>query len=67
LSVAAKSGFRYVVLTAKHHEGYALWPSQIVSRGSIMNGRDLVAPFVDACRKNDLKVGLYYSVPDWYI
>lgn len=31
-----------------------------------MGGRDLVRPFIEACRANGLKVGLYYSPPDWY-
>jgi alpha-L-fucosidase len=68
LAAAAKAGFRYAVLTTKHHDGYTLWPSAFGDFGTHthMNGRDLVRPFVDACHRHGLKVGLYYSPPDWY-
>lgn len=62
-----RSGARYAVLTSRHHDGVALWDA-----GGGINvvddtpaGRDLVGPFVDALRERDLKVGLYYSLPDW--
>lgn len=65
---AKKAGFTYVVLTTRHHDGFAMWPSAFgeFSTKNHMGGRDLVKPFVDACRKNGLKVGLYYSPPDWH-
>ncbi len=64
---AAKAGgARYAVLTAKHHDGFALWPSRCTEysvkntpwRGG--NG-DVVREFVNACRAEGLKTGLYYS------
>ncbi len=68
IAAAAKAGFRYAVLTTRHHDGFAMWPSEHgeFSTRNYMGGRDLVRPFVDACRKHGLKVGLYYSPPDWY-
>jgi len=65
---AKAAGFQYAVLTTKHHDGYTLWPSKYGDLGTQtkMNGRDLVKPFVEACRKYGLKVGLYYSPPDWW-
>jgi len=68
LAAAAQAGFRYAVLTTRHHDGYALWPSAYGEFGvkTHLGGRDLVRPFVEACRKAGLKVGLYYSPPDWY-
>ena len=68
LKAAAAAGMQYAVLTTMHHDGYTLWPtaqSEIGTR-THFEGRDLVAPFVEACRKYGLKVGLYYSPPDWY-
>ncbi len=62
-----RSGARYAVLTSRHHDGVALWDSKQginVVRDTPAR-RDLVGPFVDALRANDLKVGLYYSLPDW--
>jgi alpha-L-fucosidase len=68
LAAAKKAGFRYAVLTTKHHEGFALWPSEHgeFNTRKYAGGRDLVRPFVDACRKHGLKVGFYYSPGDWH-
>ena len=65
---AKRAGFKYAVLTTKHHDGYALWDSDWALLGvrQHLGGKDLVAPFVKACRNNDLKVGFYYSGMDWY-
>lgn len=68
LRAAHEAGFRYAVMTARHHDGFALWPSDFGDLGvkQYLPGVDLVARFVQACRNNGLKVGLYYSPPDWY-
>lgn len=68
LKAAKDAGFGYAVLTTRHHDGYALWPSNYgeFSTRTHMAGRDLVRPYVEACRKVGLKVGFYYSPPDWY-
>ncbi len=67
MAAAAKAGFRYAVLTTRHHDGYALWPSEYgsFSTKEHMGGRDLVRPYVEACRRHGLKVGLYYSPGNW--
>ena len=56
------------MLTARHHEGFALWPSNYgdFNTKNYFGGVDLVKPFVESCNKYGLKVGLYYSPPDWY-
>lgn len=68
LKAAKDAGFGYAVLTTRHHEGFALWPSEFgeFNTKNYMGGRDLVREYVDACRKNGLRVGFYYSPPDWY-
>ena len=68
MKAAKDAGFAYAVLTTKHHEGFALWPSAYgdFSTKNYMGGRDLVKEWVQACRNNGLKVGLYYSGPDFY-
>ena len=61
------SGAKYSVITTKHHDGFSLWDTKLGSL-NVMNapaGRDLIGPFATALRKEDLKVGLYYSLPDW--
>lgn len=65
---AKKTGFKYLVFTTKHHDGYTLWPSKYGNLGvkQKMKGRDLVKEFTDACHRHGIKVGLYYSPPDWY-
>ncbi len=65
---ARRAGFRYSVITTKHHDGYALWDSDTALMGvrQSLDGRCLITPFVEACRNNDVKVGFYYSGMDWY-
>lgn len=68
-ALAAKNaGMKYVVLTAKHHEGFCLWDTKSSNFNAAKTpyGKDLLKPFVEACRKNGLKVGFYFSVIDWY-
>ena len=67
LGAAKDAGFSYAVFTTRHHDGFSMWPSEVsdFSTKNYMNGRDLVGEYVDACRKAGLKVGLYYSPPDW--
>jgi alpha-L-fucosidase len=63
---ARSAGFRALILTAKHHDGFCLWPTA-TSRHSVAaspwrNGRgDLVREFVDGCRAEGLRAGLYCS------
>ncbi|MFF3027085.1 alpha-L-fucosidase [Microbacterium sp. NPDC057944] len=65
---AKAAGAGYVVLTAKHHDGFCLWDSALTDYTSMNTpfGRDAVAEFVDACRAEGLRVGLYYSLIDWH-
>lgn len=67
VKAAKEAGFKYIVLTTKHHDGYTMWPSRYGDFGvkQKLGGRDLVREFVDACRENGLKIGLYFSPPDW--
>lgn len=68
-----KSGARYIVLTTKHHEGFALWPSKEASRdygrpwNSVEVGahRDIVREYTDALKQTNLKVGFYISLREW--
>jgi alpha-L-fucosidase len=60
--LAAEAGMRYGVLTAKHVDGFCLWPSGHTTYS--IAGRDLVAEFVEAFRAEGLKVGLYYALLD---
>lgn len=66
--LARQSGMGYVVLTTKHHSGYAMWHTGC-SEFSVEHspyGRDIVAGFVEAVRAEGLRVGLYFSLSDWH-
>lgn len=65
--LAKRSGFKYAVLTARHHDGYCLWDSEFTDYSSARQapGRDFVRAFLNAFREAGLKVGLYYSWLDW--
>ena len=72
--VLAGSGAKYVVLTSKHHEGFALWPSKEASAtwgrpwNAVETGpkRDVLGDLSDAVRRHGLKMGYYYSLYEWY-
>jgi alpha-L-fucosidase len=68
---AKEAGFNYMVMTAKHHDGFANWPSKFskftVAQSGWRDGKgDVVREYVDACRRHDVKAGIYYSPADWY-
>ena len=65
---AKDSGMKYMVLITKHHDGFSMFDTKL-SPYNIMNtpyGKDIVRMFVEACRRHDMKCGLYYSTRDWY-
>jgi alpha-L-fucosidase len=72
--VFQRSGAKYVALTSKHHEGFALWPSREASAtwgrpwNSVEIGprRDLAGDLTAAVRAKGLKMGFYYSLYEWY-
>ena len=66
--IARAAGVKYVVLTVKHHDGFAMFDSQLtdykITRSPF--GRDLAAELARACRADGLHLGFYYSPPDWH-
>jgi alpha-L-fucosidase len=77
---AKAAGMKYIVITAKHHEGLAMWDTQVESfkdyTGTTMyslqqytafgsTGRDILMELKNACDNAGIKFGLYYSILDW--
>lgn len=68
LARARRAGMRYAVLTTKHHDGFAMFPSRAgdFSIAATPYGGDLVREFADAVRDAGLRLGFYYSLSDWH-
>jgi len=66
---AVEGGFKYAVLTTRHHDGYCLWDSKQTDYTSVQQApkRDFVREYVEAFREAGLRVGLYYSLADWRV
>ena len=66
---AKKAGMKYMVLTARHHDGFCLWDSKSsVGDFTSVNSaaqKDFIKDYTDACREKGLKTGIYYSPMDW--
>lgn len=67
--MAKEAGMKYIVVTTKHHDGFALFDSKASDWNVVKAtpyGKDLIRPLVNACRKHGMKVGFYYSqANDW--
>ena len=67
-SLAKRLGMQYAILTAKHHDGFAMFDTKL-SDFSIMHapyGKDVVRAYVDAFRAVGLRIGTYFSLSDWH-
>ncbi|MDR3692102.1 MAG: alpha-L-fucosidase [Fimbriimonas sp.] len=66
--LAKEAGMKYVVFTSKHHDGFSMFHTKFSDYG-IANTpfkRDVLKELFQACRKEGLKVGIYYSPRDWH-
>jgi len=66
-ALAKESGCNYIVMGARHHEGYCLWDTDTTKFSSMRMTpkRDFIAEYVWAARRLGLRVGIYYSLLDW--
>ncbi len=69
VKLAKDAGMKYIVITTKHHDGFALFDSK-ASKWDMVDatpyGKDLLKPLAEACRKHGIKLGFYYShAQDW--
>lgn len=68
VSIAKNAGMKYIVITSKHHDGFALWDSK-VSDYDIMATpykKDILKALAEECRKQGMKLGFYHSIMDWH-
>ena len=77
VSLAKQAGMKYIIITAKHHEGFCMWNTQVDDFKDYTNTttfdlyhylefeRDLLMELKNECDKQGLKFGLYYSILDW--
>lgn len=69
VKMAKDAGMKYIIITSKHHDGFALFKSN-ASKWNVVDatpyGKDLLKPLAEACRKYGIKLGFYYSqAQDW--
>ncbi|WP_134088205.1 alpha-L-fucosidase [Olivibacter sp. XZL3] len=68
-SLIESSGAKYAVITAKHHDGIALWDSEaekaITTKKHSAAKQDVLSPFVSSLKAKGIKTGIYFSLPDW--
>ncbi|GIH00359.1 hypothetical protein Pma05_69310 [Plantactinospora mayteni] len=69
VQMAKQAGQKYIVITSKHHDGFAMWPTS-VNRWNLRDhsgfSRDLLRELKDAATANGIKLGFYYSIWDWH-
>jgi alpha-L-fucosidase len=69
VKMAKDAGMKYIVITSKHHDGFALFDSKVTEWDVVdatPYGKDLLKPLAEACRKEGITLGFYYSqAQDW--
>jgi alpha-L-fucosidase len=69
VKMAKDAGMRYIVITSKHHDGFALFDSKVTDWDVVdasPYGKDLLKPLVEEAKKQGMKIGFYYSqAQDW--
>ena len=69
VKLAKDTGMKYIVFTTKHHDGFCMFKTQTTDYNIVdftPFGRDVLAELAEACKKYNMKLGLYYSLPDWH-
>ena len=67
--VFKNAGAKYVTITARHHEGFSLWPTKVDDGYNIANTpfkRDILSELATACKEAGLQLNFYYSLLDWH-
>jgi alpha-L-fucosidase len=67
--IAKDAGMRYITITSKHHDGFAMWDSKVSDYDIVDRtpyGKDVLKALADECRKAGIKLFLYHSHLDWH-
>ena len=67
--LAKNAGMKYIVFTTKHHDGFCMFDTQTTDYDIVdftSYGKDIVKQLADACHRHGIKIGFYYSLPDWH-
>lgn len=67
--LAKNNGMKYIVFTTKHHDGFCMFDTQTTDYDIVdftLYGKDIVKELADACHRHGMKLGFYYSLPDWH-
>ncbi len=67
IRLAKEAGMQYFVITAKHHDGFSLWPSAYTDYDLTLTGYDgdILQEVAEACERHGIQLGFYYSILDW--
>ncbi len=66
---AKEAGMKYIVITSKHHDGFCMWHTKLTDYNIVDYtpfGRDVLKELSEACKKEGMKLGFYYSIMDWH-
>ncbi|AHF18028.1 alpha-L-fucosidase [Niabella soli] len=68
VKTAKEAGVKYLVITAKHHDGFCLWPTAFTDYNIAHTPfkKDVVGALAKACKQHGIKFCIYYTVLDWY-
>lgn len=68
VAIAKSAGMKYLILTSKHHDGFCLWPSGYAGYdiAETPYRKDVIQQLADACKRQGIDFGLYYSIADWH-
>ncbi len=66
--LAKRAGMKYVIITSKHHDGYAMFDTKLSDYSIVHSpyGKDVCKMLADACRAEGLRFGFYFSLADWH-
>jgi alpha-L-fucosidase len=68
VAIAKAAGMKYIVLTAKHHDGFCMFDTKTTDYNITRSPfkRDICAELAKACHENGIRLGFYFSPPDWH-